>query len=68
MRIAQEEIFCPVGVLIPYDTEAEAIRLANASQYGLGGAVFTEDNRRGFHAARSVRTGVFGVNGVEAAA
>jgi len=62
MRIAQEEIFGPVGVLIPYDTDDDAIRIANDSPYGLGGAVFTEDGGRGFKFARSVRTGTFGVN------
>jgi betaine-aldehyde dehydrogenase len=62
MRIAQEEIFGPVGVLIPYDTDDDAIRIANDSPYGLGGAVFTEDPKRAFKAARSVRTGTFGLN------
>jgi betaine-aldehyde dehydrogenase len=64
MRIAQEEIFGPVGVLIPHDSDEEAIRMANASDYGLGGAVFSEDPGRAFNVARSVRTGVFGVNGM----
>lgn len=62
MKIAQEEIFGPVLVLIPHDGDEDAIRIANDSIYGLGGAVFTEDPARGFKVARSVRTGSFGVN------
>jgi betaine-aldehyde dehydrogenase len=63
MTIAREEIFGPVGSLIPYDTEADAVRIANDSPYGLGGAVFTADPRRAFRVARQIRTGIFGVNG-----
>jgi aldehyde dehydrogenase (NAD+) len=63
MTIAQEEIFGPVGALIPYDTEADAIRIANDSPYGLGGAVFTSDPCRAFAVARRIRTGILGVNG-----
>ncbi|MET0984547.1 MAG: aldehyde dehydrogenase [Steroidobacteraceae bacterium] len=62
MRVAQEEIFGPVGVLIPYDGDEEAIRIANATEYGLGGAVFTQDQARGMKIARAVRTGTIGVN------
>jgi acyl-CoA reductase-like NAD-dependent aldehyde dehydrogenase len=63
MRIAQEEIFGPVIVVIPYEDEADAIRIANDSQYGLSGAVFTADREHGVEVARAVRTGVFSVNG-----
>jgi betaine-aldehyde dehydrogenase len=63
MTIAQEEIFGPVGTLIPYDGEEEAIRIANDSVYGLGGAVFTADLARAFSVARRIRTGIYGVNG-----
>lgn len=62
MKIAQEEIFGPVLVLIPHDGDEDAIRIANDSIYGLGGAVFTEDPARGFNIARAVRTGSFGMN------
>ena len=63
MRIAQEEIFGPVIVVIPYEDEAEAVRIANDSPYGLSGAVFTKDYDRGLEIARAVRTGGFSVNG-----
>ncbi len=63
MRIAQEEIFGPVLSVIPYDDDADAVRLANDSSYGLAGSVFTSDPERGLAVARSVRTGTFGING-----
>jgi aldehyde dehydrogenase (NAD+) len=63
MGIAQEEIFGPVLCVIPYDDDDDAIRLANASRYGLAGSVWTSDDRRGLAVARSVRTGTFGING-----
>jgi aldehyde dehydrogenase (NAD+) len=63
MRIAQEEIFGPVLCVIPYDDDADAVRLANDSRYGLAGSVFTSDTERGLVVARSVRTGTFGING-----
>ncbi len=63
MRIAQEEIFEPVIVVIPYDDESDAIRIANDAPYGLSGAVFTADPVHGVEVARAVRTGVFSVNG-----
>jgi betaine-aldehyde dehydrogenase len=63
MRIAQEEIFGPVLSVIPYDDDADAVRLANDSRYGLAGSVFTTDPERGLAVARSVRTGTFGLNG-----
>ncbi|HEX3781297.1 MAG TPA: aldehyde dehydrogenase [Pseudonocardiaceae bacterium] len=63
MRIAQEEIFGPVIVVIPYEDEAEAIRIANDSPYGLNGAVFTADREHGVDIARAIRTGGFSVNG-----
>ena len=62
MRIAQEEIFGPVVVVIPYDDEADAVRIANDSPYGLGGSVWTADKSHGLELARRVRTGMFGVN------
>ena len=62
MRIAQEEIFGPVVVVIPYEDDDDAVRLANDSIYGLGGSVWTADKARGLDIARRVRTGMFGVN------
>jgi acyl-CoA reductase-like NAD-dependent aldehyde dehydrogenase len=62
MRIAQEEIFGPVIVVIPYEDEADAVRIANDSVYGLGGGVWTTDIEHGLDIARRVRTGFFMVN------
>jgi aldehyde dehydrogenase (NAD+) len=62
MRIAQEEIFGPVLSIIPYDSDAEAISIANDSSYGLCGSVWTADNDRGLEVARSVRTGTYMLN------
>ena len=62
MRIAQEEIFGPVLAVIPFEDEADAVRIANDSEYGLGGSVWTGDNDRGLDIARQVRTGTIGVN------
>ena len=63
MRIAREEIFGPVVVVIPYDDEADAIRIANDSDYGLSGTVWTNDIEHGIDVARQVRTGTYTVNG-----
>jgi acyl-CoA reductase-like NAD-dependent aldehyde dehydrogenase len=63
MRIAREEIFGPVTAVIPYDTEDEAIAIANDSEYGLHGAVFTTDDDRALEVAKRVRAGTFSVNG-----
>jgi betaine-aldehyde dehydrogenase len=62
MRIAQEEIFGPVLSLIAYDDDADAVRIANDSEYGLSGTVWTEDLDRGLDIARKVRTGTYSVN------
>jgi betaine-aldehyde dehydrogenase len=62
MRNAQEEIFGPVLSVIPYDSDAEAVRIANDSDYGLCGAVYSADNDRGLAVARGVRTGTYMVN------
>jgi acyl-CoA reductase-like NAD-dependent aldehyde dehydrogenase len=61
--IAQEEIFGPVLSVIPYDDEADAVRIANDSVYGLGGTVFSADTERAKDIARKVHTGTIGING-----
>jgi betaine-aldehyde dehydrogenase len=66
MAVAQEEIFGPVIVLIPFDDDQDAIRIANDSRYGLAGSVFTADPLRGFEVARSVQSGTFSVNSYSA--
>jgi aldehyde dehydrogenase (NAD+) len=63
MRIAQEEIFGPVVAVIPHDGDADAVRIANESNYGLSGSVWTNDPDRGVKIARRVRTGTYTVNG-----
>jgi betaine-aldehyde dehydrogenase len=62
MAIAREEIFGPVISVIPYEGDDEAVALANDSDYGLCGSVFTADNERGLGIARRVRTGTYMVN------
>jgi acyl-CoA reductase-like NAD-dependent aldehyde dehydrogenase len=64
MVIAQEEIFGPVISLIPADDDADAVRIANDSVYGLNGAVFTHDRKRAYEVARQVRTGNIAQNGL----
>ncbi|MER2060827.1 MAG: aldehyde dehydrogenase family protein [Niallia sp.] len=62
MRIAQEEIFGPVATVIKFKTEEEVIELANQSEFGLGGAVFSRDINTALRVARSVETGRMWVN------
>ena len=62
MRVAQEEIFGPVAVVIKFKTEQDVIEMANASEYGLGGAVWTRDINRALRVARAIRTGRMWVN------
>ncbi|MGG7057695.1 aldehyde dehydrogenase family protein [Clostridium tertium] len=62
MRVAKEEIFGPVGVVIKFKTEEEVIAMANDSNYGLGGGVFTRDINRAIKVAKSIRTGRVWVN------
>lgn len=62
MRIAQEEIFGPVIVIIPHDGDDDAIRIANDSIYGLSGAVQSADKQRALAVARRIRTGTINVN------
>jgi acyl-CoA reductase-like NAD-dependent aldehyde dehydrogenase len=61
-QLAREEVFGPVIVIIPYDGDEDAIRIANDSDYGLAGSVWTADEARGIEIARRVRTGTIGVN------
>jgi betaine-aldehyde dehydrogenase len=63
MKIAQEEIFGPVVVVIPYDSEDEAVRIANDSRYGLSGSVWTKDYAHGLAVARRIQTGTLTING-----
>ncbi len=63
MAVAREEIFGPVLSVIPFETEDEAIRIANDSDYGLAGCVYTTDVSRAFRVARAIHSGSIGVNG-----
>ena len=60
----REEIFGPVLTVIPYDDPDDAVRIANDSDYGLSGSVWTGDPQSGVDVARRVRTGTYGVNGM----
>jgi betaine-aldehyde dehydrogenase len=62
MRIAKEEIFGPVVSIIPFDDEAEAIRLANATPYGLSGSVWSRDIGKALRTAKGIQTGNLSVN------
>jgi aldehyde dehydrogenase (NAD+) len=62
MRVAREEIFGPVLGVIAYDDVDDAVRIANDSDYGLAGSVWTGDAEAGIDVARRVRTGTYGVN------
>ena len=61
--IAQQEVFGPVLVLLPFDDDDDAVRIANDSVFGLAGAVMSRSAERGMAIARRIRTGSFGVNG-----
>jgi acyl-CoA reductase-like NAD-dependent aldehyde dehydrogenase len=61
-RAATEEIFGPVVVVIPFEDEADAIRLANGTAYGLSGSLWTRDIGRALRVARAVETGTLSVN------
>src|SRR5262245_48013422 len=61
-RIAREEVFGPVAALIPFEDEADAIRIANDTPYGLSGSIWTRDGARAIRVARALETGVLSVN------
>jgi aldehyde dehydrogenase (NAD+) len=65
MKIAREEIFGPVLSILPYDSEDEAVAIANDSIYGLAGAVWSEDPERALRVARRIRTGQVDINGAK---
>jgi betaine-aldehyde dehydrogenase len=62
MRIAAEEIFGPVVSVIPFDTEEEALRLANSTPYGLSGSIWSRDIGKALRAAKALQAGVISVN------
>ena len=62
MRIAREEVFGPVVAIIPFDDEADALRLANATPYGLSGSVWTRDIAKALRVAQGLQAGVISVN------
>jgi acyl-CoA reductase-like NAD-dependent aldehyde dehydrogenase len=61
-RIAREEVFGPVAAVIPFEDEADAVRIANDTPYGLSGSIWTRDGARALRVARALETGVVSVN------
>ena len=61
-RVAREEVFGPVAALIPFDDEADAIRIANDTPYGLSGSIWTRDGAKALRTARALDTGVLSIN------
>jgi acyl-CoA reductase-like NAD-dependent aldehyde dehydrogenase len=61
-RVAREEVFGPVAAVIPFEDEAEAIRVANDTIYGLSGSIWTRDGARALRVARAIDTGTLSVN------
>jgi betaine-aldehyde dehydrogenase len=61
-RIAREEVFGPVAAVIPFEDEADAIRIANDTPYGLSGSIWTRDGARALRVARAVEAGVLSIN------
>ena len=61
-RVAREEVFGPIAAVIPFADEAEAVRIANDTIYGLSGSIWTRDGARALRVARAVQTGVLSIN------
>jgi acyl-CoA reductase-like NAD-dependent aldehyde dehydrogenase len=61
-RVAREEVFGPVAAVIPFEDEADAVRIANDTPYGLSGSIWTENGARAMRVARALETGVLSVN------
>jgi betaine-aldehyde dehydrogenase len=61
-RVAREEVFGPIAAVIPFTDEADAVRLANDTIYGLSGSVWTRDGARALRMTRAIETGVISVN------
>jgi betaine-aldehyde dehydrogenase len=61
-RVAREEVFGPVAAVIPFEDEAEAVRIANDTPYGLSGSIWTRDGARALRVARALETGVLSIN------
>jgi betaine-aldehyde dehydrogenase len=61
-RVAREEVFGPVAAVIPFEDEADAVRIANDTPYGLSGSIWTENGARALRVARALETGVLSVN------
>jgi betaine-aldehyde dehydrogenase len=61
-RVAREEVFGPVAAVIPFDDEADAVRIANDTPYGLSGSIWTRDGARALRVARALETGVISIN------
>ncbi len=61
-RVAREEVFGPVAALIPFEDEADGIRIANDTPYGLSGSIWTENGARALRVARALETGVLSIN------
>jgi acyl-CoA reductase-like NAD-dependent aldehyde dehydrogenase len=61
-RVAREEVFGPIVAVIPFSDEADAVRLANDTIYGLSGSIWTRDGARALRVARAVETGVLSIN------
>ena len=61
-RVAREEVFGPVAAMIPFEDEADAVRIANDTPYGLSGSIWTENGARAMRVARALETGVLSIN------